>query len=338
MNSFSIISILIFLTICVFKSATGLKWIPIEQDRELVLPDNIILIDDSERKWVGRTNVSDTDEIYPGEIHSNGEVHYKPYRFSQLHIKSYSEILTTSPSDNCQWKPYYYRNHYSDIDHNAVRAGVDSDGDPIFVGRTYVRDNEKFISSIYLPNRKITQRWQELDEDDHPYEQWQYLSCDTNKRWVDFETNHLPDNAVSGGKTIQNYEMYVARLKLSDGNFITGYVIPEMGAAVFDDNLRKEKSDSDEYNNESNETNDQTGDSDIVQILLGDSNEYEWIFVADGMIPDNAVVNGKQKLELAYVARINKSIRHITQTEARELKSPFDILVKNDINYDTNDI
>ncbi|XP_055841967.1 uncharacterized protein LOC129909045 [Episyrphus balteatus] len=314
--------ILIFLIVGVFKSAIGLKWIPIRMDDKI--PKNAISIDDSHTKWVGRSNMVG-QEIYPAQIYNHGAAAYKPYQEETL-LNKHSEILTISESDNCKWKPYYYSENYQNIDQNVVRAGVDSNGDPVFIGRTYVRDNDKSISSIYLPNKKYTQRWAYVDPDDHPFEQWQYLSCDTNIKWVDSLPTNPPENAVSGGESVDGYDIYVARWKpAGSNNFITGYVIPKKGAAVFG-SIAQENSDSDEYDNGS-----QDSDSDVFQILTGESGEYDWVTVGNGIVPDYAVVNGRHNLELLYVARINKSIRQITQTEAREQKSPFDILVKNEI-------
>lgn len=315
MNFYLSSFLLIFLNVGIFKSANGLQWKNITPGTPI--PKNAILIDDTLNFYVGRAKGS--SYYLPAQIDSYGTAAISPHT-DDIEKKMHSQILTTSEWDKCEWKPYYYRNFYEDIDKNAVRVGMDDDGNTIFIGRTYVRDNTKDISSIYLPYRKETQRWKYVESYDHQYEEWEYLSCDPGMIWVNSSAQSMPNGVVKAGTTEQGYDMYVARMMELDDKVQIGYAVPELGATVFDNSNKIATTDryDESYNAEDG----------VLQILVGERNEYEWIRTKGKVIPDFGVVTKFEHFELYFIVRIHNSIRAITQEEAFKQKNEFDVLVK----------
>ncbi|XP_055858249.1 uncharacterized protein LOC129920704 [Episyrphus balteatus] len=280
------------------KTHFGYKWVPLKTGDKL--PENIIFIPRSMDRYIGRAR--HFDEILPAEITSDGLGY-----ISSCHIeiqKDQFEILTTT--GGCKWNLYDFYEGFKDT---ILRVGTARNGEPIYIGRSGSSHYIYHLHSLYLTNTTpyvwIIDRNRGL-----AYPFTQYLSCDVQNKWIDTWAKNLPNNSVSGGKSEDDYDIYVARVKI-DCDVVTGQAIPDIGIA------RAIKTDNGVI------------ESDYCQVLVGEPNEYTWVSAKDGIIPEYAVVHGKNGLEVSYVARFNKTIGHLTHSEALEKQLAYEILVKN---------
>lgn len=290
-----------------------IKWVPLKFGDKL--PHKNILVDISDDYLVSDAFVGRArhfDEILPAKIFANGTALISCCN-KQI-FKDHFEILTTL--DGCEWKPYSDYN----IDETAIRVGTNWNKEPIYVGLTYNNNyDKKDYASIYLTSLK-TERWNEWNSNGYidtysnrdyyrPAEnKIKYLSCPTENKWVDASPVKLPNNTVSGDKSEEDYPIYVARLKRGC-EIVTGQAVPEIGTAT------------------ALLSNGEQIEVDYCQVLVGEANEYAWVVANDGEIPDYAVVNGKSGVELSYIARINKTIGHLTHSDAFLKKLDYEILV-----------
>ncbi|XP_055840833.1 uncharacterized protein LOC129908400 [Episyrphus balteatus] len=303
MNCRLIGSILFFIILGLLRNVYGFssyKWVSLKSGDSL--PENIVSIPRSEDRYVGRAR--HFDEILPAEITSNGMAFISSCH-KEIHKEKF-EILTTT--DECDWKPY---NDYQNLEETILRVGTAWNGEPIHVGQSGERSNTYHIASIYLTkNEPYT--WT-TDQNDYYYSpNWHYLSCNVKNKWIDTSARNLPNNSVSGGKSEDDYEIYVARLKRGC-DVVTGQAIPDIGTATafLNDNRPIEAA--------------------YCQVLVGEPNEYAWVSASDGEIPDYAVSHGQNGPELSYVARFNKTIGHLTHYEGLYQKLDYEILVMNQL-------
>ncbi|XP_055840832.1 uncharacterized protein LOC129908399 isoform X2 [Episyrphus balteatus] len=274
----------------------GYKWVSLKSGD--ILPENIVLIQHSGNRYVGRAR--HFDEILPAEITADGSAF-----ISSCHKeiqKDQFEILTTS--DGCEWKSY---NSYGDLEETILRVGNAWNGEPIYIGKSSNYENIYHTVSMYL---KREERYTWTDNQNYYYysPNWQYLSCNVKNKWIDTSAKNLPNNSVSGGKSEDEYDIYVARVKRGC-DIVTGQAIPDIGTATafLNDNRLIE--------------------SAYCQVLVGEPGEYTWVSASDGEIPDYAVAHGKKGLEVSYVARFNRTIGHLTHSEALEHELDYEILI-----------
>lgn len=289
------------------------KWVPLKSGDKI--PDNCVTIarngHNSER-YVGRAR--HFDEILPAEIYANGTAYV--YSCGKKFQKYQFEILTTSSV--CKWMDF---DSFEKIDETAVRIGTAWDNEPIYLGKYHqyynnYNDYENDVFSIYLKTAKVKDSFgkeKQLNNLHRP----KYLSCPTNVIWVDTLAANVTNNTVSGGKSEDGYEIYVARLRRKC-DIVVGQAVPELGFAQAFLNYGEKI------------------DADYCQVLTGDENEYKWIPASDGVIPDYAVAESyKINYELSYIARFNDTIGHLTHSEALEQRMDYEILVMNYLEFKT---
>ncbi|XP_055859326.1 uncharacterized protein LOC129921499 [Episyrphus balteatus] len=292
----SILFLLIAVELDSVYGFTGYKWVALKTGDKL--PENIVSIQRSKAKYVGRAR--HFDEVLPAEITANGSSF-----ISSCHkeiAKDYFEILTTS--DECEWKQYS-NSKYEEIDETVVRVGTAWNGEPIYIGLS--DSNEVHVTSIYLTKRE-TYTW--FLNNNGYYSNYRFLSCNVKSKWIDTLSTKLPNNTVSGGKSADGHKIFVARLK-RDCDVVTGQVIPKLGKATGVLN------------------NGRTIESAYCQVLVGEPKEYTWVAASDGEIPDYAIVHGKNGYELSYIVKLNRTINHLTYSKAVQQRLNYDILVVN---------
>lgn len=280
------------------------KWIPLKTGDQL--PENSILVYNTNERYVGRAR--HFDEILPAEIYANGTAFVSSC--NQEIRKEQFEILTAKPGD-CEWKN---ANYIDGIDETVVRVGTAWNNEPIFIASHFQHYNDynDHIDSVYLTANKII-RWA-YSGYYNEREIKHYLSCNPMNRWIDASAMNLPNNTIYGGKSDEDYDIYVARLK-RNCQIVVGQVMPQIGSAT-----------AVSYDNDDIE-------AAYCQVLVGEPGEYTWVSASDGEIPDYAVVSGKYGDEkMSYTVRINNTIGHLTYSRAFHEQLDFEVLVMNHSN------
>lgn len=95
---------------------------------------------------------------------------------------------------------------YQGIPGNAVRAGNDADGSPIYVGRAY-HEGDQLVTKV-IPSKQaayVAYNGQEILK--HNFE----VLSGEGFTWVGSGNGHVPAGAVVAGRTKQGEELYVGR-------------------------------------------------------------------------------------------------------------------------------
>ncbi|XP_055914756.1 uncharacterized protein LOC129947979 [Eupeodes corollae] len=296
-----IVSILILLIIEKPEFANGdtsYRWITLQPGEKL--PTNSVFVYESTTRYIGRAR--HFDEILPAEIYANGSAVISSCH--KIKPKEKYEVLTLP--EQCVWKSF---SEIQNLDDTAVRIGTAWNGEPTYIVASrsdYYNSNYYYLDIIYLTKNQLF-TWN-AKSNIYYQDEKVYLSCPHKTKWIDTAAVKLPNNTVSGGKSEDGHDIYVAQLKRGC-DIVGGQAIPEMGTATafLNDGRPIEAS--------------------YCQVLVGEPDEYTWITASDGEIPDYAVVNGKHGNEIAYVARFNKTLGHLTHSEALEEQLDYEILV-----------
>lgn len=283
-------------------SFNNYKWIPLKTGDKI--PGKSVYVYHSIDRFIGRAR--HFNEILPAEIHANGTAYITSC--SKKIRKHKFEILTIV--GDLEWKEFSY---IKDIDETVVRVGQSWNNEPIFIAvqsLSYYSPNDYHIVSVYLASKKFD-CWSDFVFDrDRTHK---FLSLEPASQWIDVSVMDLPNNTVSGGKSDEDHEIYVARLK-HNCEVVVGEANSQMGTATA---ILNNNSDIEDV---------------YCQVLVGEPLEYSWVAASDGEIPDNAIVSGQDGNELSYIVRINKTIGHLTYAKAFREKLDYDILVMNDSN------
>lgn len=109
------------------------------------------------------------------------------------------------------------------IPHNAVYAGNDSDGSPIYVGRAFHEGDQ--IPAKVLPSKKacyIPYNGSEVFKSNYE------VLCGTGFTWVGSSNGHVPGGAVSTGNTSTGETLYIGRAH-HQGSLTPGKIHPSHG-------------------------------------------------------------------------------------------------------------
>lgn len=306
----------VLISIGIFGSAFGhnsIDWVFLKSGDKLPHKDDLveILNDHLTEEFVGRARYY--DEILPAKVFANGTAVITCC--GKKIFADEFEILTTS--NGCEWKNWLY----FDADETALRVGTAWDKEPIYVG--IFRYKKKSVTDPYTSKFSYGDTYNNynpiyLTSDQQTIVRWMiasgydlveklYLSCPTETKWVEAVADKLPNGTVSGGKSGDGHDIYVARLRRKC-EIVTGQVVPDNKTATAFLNNGEQIS------------------AEFLQVLVGEPNEYIWVARSGGEIPDYAVINGKNGKEQSFIARINKTIGHLSYSTARE-KSDYEILV-----------
>uniref|UniRef100_A0A336MXE7 CSON006343 protein n=1 Tax=Culicoides sonorensis TaxID=179676 RepID=A0A336MXE7_CULSO len=173
--------------------------------------------------YVGRGHYERS--LTPGKIHKSHGCLYIPFGGTEHEITQYEVLVKGEPEEkkkeqfedwmNFTWVP---SSPYAGIPGNAVHAGNDQDGSPIYVGRA--RHAGDLIVAKVIPSKQaayVAYNMQEI-----LVTSYEVLVGD-GFSWVGSGNGHVPENAVIAGHTSNGEPLYVGRAH-HDGSLTPGKI------------------------------------------------------------------------------------------------------------------
>ncbi|XP_055387528.1 uncharacterized protein LOC129616083 [Condylostylus longicornis] len=112
---------------------------------------------------------------------------------------------------------------YSEVPSDAVLAGSDSDGDPIYVGRA--RHADDLLPAKVIPNKRKAY----VSYDGEELEKYEYeILCGDLYQWQSDSGGHIPPHAMSSGITSSGELLYIGRGEFA-GSMTPGKIHPSHG-------------------------------------------------------------------------------------------------------------
>jgi Protein of unknown function (DUF3421) len=102
----------------------------------------------------------------------------------------------------------------------AIHGGNDTDGAPIYIGRTW-HEGEQVIVKV-IPSKQIG--YISFNGQEVPKYQFEVL-CNGNVTWVQSGSGHILPNAVPGGRTMSGETLYIGRAPYA-GSLTVGKIHP----------------------------------------------------------------------------------------------------------------
>ncbi|XP_055690904.1 uncharacterized protein LOC129794238 [Lutzomyia longipalpis] len=166
--------------------------------------------------YVGRTHHEGS--LTPGKIHPSHGCLYFPYGGAEQSSLQY-EVLCGQPAS--RWVPTAA---HAGVPPDAVVAGHDSDGSPIYVGRAFHEGDQ--LPAKVIPSKQIayvSHNGQEIPK--HHFE----VFCHSSVSWVSSGHGSVPPNAVRAGNTSTGEPLYVGRT-FYQGSLTPGKIHPSHGS------------------------------------------------------------------------------------------------------------
>jgi len=202
-------------------SGTGFTWVP--KSHGAVPDDTVVSGSTASGEPIYIARAHHEGSLTPGKVITSNACMFIPYGGKEEEIFWYEALVCQAPQ-GVHWVP---TTAHDPLPADAILAGNEADGSPIFVGKAHHMGET--LPAKVIPSKNVA--FILTSGNEHPKYTYEVL-CGGNPQWVHIEDGQILPNAIPGGVSNSGETLFIGRAWL-EGALICGGVVPSQGGNLY---------------------------------------------------------------------------------------------------------